>query len=160
MATQLLELSNSANWELLYDYSASAGYLPGSTSNHLPIPSVTIPYLFDSHVLAVYADSSTAKDWWITAGWASRRIQTGIIIGGTPDVRATETQRLIFREINLIIYPDITATYSMVIDIPYWFDQWECQVWQYTGPIGDINAQLISNIQTQLERMETKLNTL
>jgi hypothetical protein len=48
----------------------------------------------------------------------------------------------------------------MVIDIPYWFDQWECQVWQYTGPSGDTNAQLISNIQTQLSQIEAKIDAL
>lgn len=160
MATQLLELSNSSHWDTVYSTSVSAVYLPGSTTSHYPILPVTVPILFETHVLAVYIDSTTAKDRWITGGWASRRIQTGILIGGNPDVRATETQRLIFREINLILYPNITANYSLVLDIPYWFDQWSCDVWMYTGPEGDSNAQLISNIQTQLDRMETKLNTL
>lgn len=160
MATQGLELSTSTNWQDAYSASASATYLPGSTTSHERIPPIEVPLLFDSHVLAVYPDSTTAKDWWITAGWVSRRIQTGITIGGSPDVRATESQKLIFREINLIIYPNITSTYSLVIDAPYWFDQLSISVWEYIGPVSYSNETLIIDQNIQLDRIEQKIDTL
>ena len=160
MATQGLELSNSSYWQDVYHLSRSATYLPGSSTRHERIPPIEVPQLFDSHVLAVYPDSATAKDWWILGGWVSRRIPTGILIGGTPDTRATESQKLILREVNLLIYPNITSTFSLVIDAPYWFDNFSIIVWQYTGPVSYSDEGLIIEQNTQLDRIEQKIDTL
>ena len=97
MATQLLDLNNKNNWQPLFSTSLTAVYIGDSTTRHYRLFPVSVPFLVQSRILAVSTDSTTAKDWWITAGWISRRIATGLTVGGTPNVRASETQRLIFR---------------------------------------------------------------
>ncbi|GEM_PF-869897 len=160
MATQLLNLNNRNNWQPLYSTSVQAAYIGDSTTRHYRLFPVSVPFLIESRILAVCPDSTTAKDWWITAGWISRRIATGLVVGGNPNVRASETQRLIFREINLIVYPDFTADYELILDIPYWFDQWSVQVFEYTGLDENVDTNLLIESKNQLDRIEAKIDAL
>ncbi|NET46198.1 hypothetical protein [Okeania sp. SIO2B3] len=135
---------------------------PHPAKSHYAIPQLEVPVIFDRHIIAVFPYSTTAKEWWISAGWMEQNIFTGVLVGGNPDVRALESQRLLLNRINLAIFPKLTSTYQLNIDIPYWFRDYKVTIWIYTGIEEDSTEQLIENNEAlllQIKQVVDEINT-
>jgi hypothetical protein len=160
MGSPILELSNSANWVQAYSAETAATWVDESKGSHFPIPPMSIPFLFDQHIIAVYPESNGSKSWWFSAGWLEQKVSTGITVGGNPDVRVQDSQRILLNRINLAIFPKLSSTYQLNIDIPYWFSHYKVTIWEYIGPESDSIENLINQLQTDIQRIEGKIDAL
>jgi hypothetical protein len=142
----ILQLQNAANWSLLWNYSAAAPVpdLPGYT---LEIAPITAPFLLENHIIAISAQSPTAKPSWKVAGKIAKKISTGITIGGFPDTTISDSRRLYLNQINLFSFTPYTATYALEITPAYYITRIELALWIYNGIDTD-------TVTSQLNRIE------
>jgi hypothetical protein len=143
----ILELQNSANWSLLWNYSAAATPVPNQPGYTLEIPPITAPFLLENHIIALSAKSPTAKPSWRVAGRVAKKISTGLTLGGTPDVTISDSRRLFLNQINLFSFTSYTATYALEIIPAYYLTQIDLTLWIYNG----IDTDTVTN---QLNRIE------
>jgi len=150
-----LELGNSENWESIWSNTITAqqGTFPNS---HLPIPNQEVPILLNRHVLACAVSSATAKPTWNFAGFLGQKLFSGLIVGGSPDTFAVNKYKLWLDRITLLTFDKLTPTYSVVFEIPKWFDQVTINLWQYIGADRDSTDDLIEI--TRFELFEVALD--
>lgn len=147
------QLNNSANWSQVWSGSFNSTPVPGASDRFYPIPEVICPFSIESHVVAVYCQSSTASPSWRLGGLMNYRIQTGILSGNSPDTYPIEKKRIWLNRITLFTLPELTPEFSLSFDIPYWFQQISISVYQYTGPIVD-------TLETKIDAVQADLNAL
>lgn len=147
-----LQLSNTANWNLVYNFSTVAVQV--TANKWARIPDIVVPFQFDAHVLAVYVNTNVpeGKDWNF-AGYLFQKFLLGITVGGVPEADTLSVRTLSLDEVKLVIYPKITTTYSITIRVPKWFKDASIQVWEYTGPDFD-------TVDDSLQRIEQKVNEI
>ena len=71
MTNPILDLSNSSNWQKVYEGNFAAVPIQGVRNQFIPIPKVVIPNNFDNHTLAVGAVSFQTKPTWRLGFWLS-----------------------------------------------------------------------------------------
>lgn len=144
MGNPVLQLSNSANWEDVYNESTTA--LSITSTRHAPISEITVPVLFERHIIAVYATSSTAKPTWHFAGFLNQKIRLGLIPGGLPDADAVQRRKIWLNRVTLLFFPKITSTYSVSFNIPKWFNTISLNIFEYRGIESDSTEDLIREL--------------
>lgn len=159
MGNPVLQLGNSANWEQLYSTSINAVSLGAGTA-FAPIPKITVPVLISSHIIVVSVTCNAAKDTWNFGGLISQKINLGLTVGGLPDADGVQKSKLYLNRLTLLILPQLTSTYSVEFEIPKWFRQVSIILWQYIGTEADSTELMIQNLQTDLTRIESKLDAL
>jgi hypothetical protein len=159
MSYQLLQLSNSANWEQRYSTTRNAVSL-GAGSAFAPIPSITVPILISSHIIVVYVNTASSKDTWYFGGLISQKINLGLTVGGLPDSDAVQKNRLYLNRLTLLVWPRIASTYAVEVEIPKWFRQVSITLWEYIGPVADSTENMIQDLKTDLSRIESKIDSL
>jgi hypothetical protein len=147
MSKPILELQNSSKWNRLWDYSAVAAPVPDRPGYTLEIPPIVLPFQLENHIIAISAKSSTAKPSWKLGGRVAKKIQTGITIGGSPDVTISDARKLWLNQINLFRFTPYTANYALEITPAYYLTQISLSVWVYTG----VDTDTVTN---QLNRIE------
>lgn len=150
-----LQLSNSANWEQIYNDNVNAVLLPkeGGGYKVVPIPEIEIPLLLDSFVLAVrVATNVPPGKVWRFAGTIKQLVSTGISIDNSQDASFNRRYPLFLDKINLVIYPQISNSYSISIKLPDWFQDAGIAIWRYTGP--DYDADL-ARIESKIDALST-----
>lgn len=158
MGNPVLQLSNAANWQDIYTRSLQAQII--SDKAHIPIPEVTVPVLLDRHILAVYANSSTAKKSWSTAGYLKQKISLGLITGGTLDAEVIHSRRIGLKKITLVTFPRLTTEYGLGFDVPFWLKDISLTIWKYVGTESDSTEDLIQQVRIDLVRIEYKIDEL
>lgn len=146
---------NSANWEQIFSYSASAVTL--SENTYIPLLPVESPIFLESDIIAAYVSTTipNGKKWrW--GGFLEQRFQSGLSVGGTTDA-AGEPKNIYLDKITTIFFPKVTAQYSLKFYFPRWFKSVELICWQYTG-IDDettdiVLAEEFSNINFKLDQL-------
>jgi len=159
MGQLVLQLSNSENWESIYNESHVAQRVATAPERYYPIPEVVLPFLLERHILAVSVFSNNAKPYWHYAGTMSQRISLGLVVGGGPDADSVSKRKIWLNQTQLIIFPKLTSTYSVAFKAPYWFEDFTLTVWQYIGPESDSTESLIRDLEADLIRIEAKLDT-
>lgn len=124
-------IANTDNWEFVYDVTAQRASSP--TGAKIPIDTLTVPILIESHLIALYSGSDSAKDNWINAGWAAFYAPTGITVGGGNDGKIGESVRLFLGERTIIQVPKLSDSYALKISVPPYFDDVEYSIYQYVG---------------------------
>ena len=147
MSKPILELQNSSKWDRLWDYSVAAQPVPDRPGYTLEIPPIILPFQLENHIIAISARSATARASWKQAGRVSKKIQTGIMVGGTPDVTISDGRKLYLNQINLFRFTPYTANYALEIIPKYYLTQIELSLWVYTGVDSD-------TVTSQLNRIE------
>jgi hypothetical protein len=137
MSKPILELQNSSKWNRLWDYSTTAAPVPDRPGYTLEIPTIVLPFQLEGNIIAISATSTTAKPSWRLAGRVAKKIQTGITIGGVPDVSVSDGRRLYLNQINLFRFTPLTATYALEITPAYYLTQISLSLWVYTGVDSD-----------------------
>ncbi len=155
-----LQLSNADNWEQIYNISVSAVFITPTVP--AKIPKITVPFLIDTHVLAIYITTSVPEGRnWNFAGYLNQEFNLGLTVGGTPEADELSIRKLFLNRIKLIIFPKITPTYSVSFDIPKWFTNVSITVWKYIGPDYDtVENVLTQEIQPTLAQIESKIDAL
>ncbi|MBE9210508.1 hypothetical protein IQ244_29200 [Nostoc sp. LEGE 06077] len=148
-----LQLSNSSNWELVYNENVLGVLLPkeGGGYKVVPIPEIDIGILLDSFVLAVRISTLVPEGKvWKFAGQIKQSVSTGISAFGGQDASFNNRRPLFLDKINLILYPKISTNYSVSIKVPDWFQLVSIAIWKYTGIDQDAD----------LARIESKIDAL
>lgn len=158
--TRILQLGNADNWEQIYQTTVAAVTL--NSKIHNPIPEITVPILLETHILAVYVTTDIPEGRkWNFAGFLNQKFELGLTVGGTPEADELSRRKLWLNKIKLILFPKLTATYSIAFGVPEWFKNVNVTVWQYVGTDYDSVEQfLIEDIQPALARIESKIDAL
>lgn len=144
MSNPVLQLSNAANWEDVYNQSFAAQ--PITPTVFAPLGEIIVPYLFERHIIAVHATSSSAKPSWYFAGFLNQKIQLGLIPGGSPDADAVQQRKIWLNRITLLFFPKITSTYAVSFNVPKWFDSVNLNIFEYQGVESDSTEDLIREL--------------
>jgi hypothetical protein len=147
----ILDLQNRTNWAPFWSGEVESVRL--ASGSHVPLPTIEVPVLFDNHIVAILADSETAKRTWKIAGNVGRKIQTGILFNDRPDTSIADNRVLRLFEINLFRFEQISSTYSLEITPKFWIEDIKLDVFIYTG----INSDSITE---QLNRIEADLDAI
>lgn len=158
MSDPILELSNPAHWEFVYNETFRAGALPGN--RYIPLQPVDIPVLVSSPLLVIEAENLDAKPWW----FLGCRIQQRFSVGIAPDTALGAFVRVPVNRPRLFRFPRLSADYSLRAEIPPWYDRMKIVIYEYTGPIGDTTERAVIEqgdlIRVDLTRIETKIDNL
>lgn len=148
--TPILDLSNSSNWEKVYQGSFVAVVIQGVRNQTLPIPAVVIPNSFERHTLAVGASSFQTKPTWHTGFWLSMNVQL-------PGIgKAEADSKTIPLGLSIVRFPSISTQYTLTANIPRWHKEMSIEIWQYVG--SELERDDLADIKSDLSRIETKID--
>ncbi|MEH2197806.1 hypothetical protein [Nostoc sp.] len=160
MGNQVLELGNSANWDLFYSTTIQA-VTSSNGESYTPIPTITVPTLLDSHIIATSVSCSNSKPTWYSGGFLNQRINLGLTVGGLPDSDAVQKRKVYLNRLTLIIFPKLVDTYAVTFEVPEWFQDVTFTLFEYTGTETDSTENLVNQIiNVDLPRIESKIDAL
>ena len=160
MGNPVLQLGNSANWDLFYSTSVEA-VTSNNGESYTPIPTITVPTLLESHIVASFVHCSNSKPTWYFGGFLNQRINLGLTVGGLPDSDAVQKRRLYLNRLTLIIFPKLVDSYAVTFDVPRWFQDVTFTLFEYTGVESNSTDDLINQIiNVDLPRIENKIEAL
>jgi hypothetical protein len=148
---------NAANWQQLINYSAAAVIM--SENVYVPLLPLESPTFLENNIIAVYASTTVpAGRRWNYAGTVEQRFISGLTVGGNTDA-AGIIRKIWLNKITTILFPKISATYSLKFYFPDWFKDVQLQCWEYTG-VDDTEenillAQEFGNINFKLDQLLT-----
>ncbi|MBD2569690.1 hypothetical protein [Anabaena lutea] len=157
---RVVELSNNANWESIYTTSVTGAvlYTEEGKPVPVPIPPVDIPFLLESFIFAISVATTVPEDaTWRFAGYVNQKISTGVVLGGSQDATFNKSQALFLDQNNLVMFPKVSATYSLSINLPRWFLDAQIIVWRYTG-IDDTSEEIL--LTQEFANLNFKLDQL
>jgi len=120
---------------------------------YVPLPPVNIPIEFDKPLIAISTSSFNALPRWVTAGWISQKIYTGLSVVGVSDATLTNKKVLLNRLSLFQFSTDLASSYSITYYFPRWIFDISIAIWQYTGT--DVEDNEIKRI---LRRIEQKVD--
>ncbi len=138
------------NWNSLGNYSQLANYTDGGAL--VPIAPFELPFSTSSRLVAVFISCSKARLSWNWAGLALQRIFTGLTVGGAGD-GTYSSHKLYLGRINLLKLNQPQSASNLQFIIPRYFPSWECEAWEYIGPLSDdieLTRSIVEDIQTQI----------
>lgn len=146
---------NSSNWEQLINYSATAVIL--SENVYVPLNPYESSIFLESDIIAVHISTTVPNgSIWNFGGTVEQRFVSGLTVGGNTDA-AGDSQKMWLDKITTILFPKISATYSLKFYFPKWFKDVNLKCWQYTG-IDDTNENIVlaeefANINFKLDQL-------
>ncbi len=146
---------NAANWQQLINYSAAAVIM--SENVYIPLIPLESATFLENHIIAVYVTTTVpAGRIWNFGGTVEQRFVSGLTVGGNADA-AGIIRKIWLNKITTILFPKISATYSLKFYFPKWFKDVQFQCWEYTG-VDDTNenillAQEFGNINFKLDQL-------
>jgi len=149
------ELGSVENWQLVYDQFFYAQPAPEVNPNaYHPIPDAQIPFLFDRHVLAIATSSTKVKPRWYLAG----RLIQQISALGTDFIDAQANRiNLQLNRTQLVVLPQLSSTYKLRVEIPWWHEEMGLTIWEYTGPEEDSTEEIIQTLKVDVARLEYRI---
>ncbi|MEH1978020.1 MAG: hypothetical protein V7L27_01700 [Nostoc sp.] len=160
MGNPVLQLGNSANWDLFYSTTVQA-VISSNGESYTPIPTITVPTLLESHIIATSVSCFSSKPTWYFGGFINQRINLGLTVGGLPDSDAVQKRRLYLNRLTLIIFPKLVDSYAVTFDVPKWFQDVTLTLFEYTGIERDSTDDLVNQIiNVDLPRIESKIDAL
>lgn len=154
MSVSMWEFGNNLNWDLALRQTYNATLIsPDDPDLFLPIPTVTLTVT--SRVLLIGARNQSAKPNWFLAARVSPRLlfspsSTSEFIAA---VASYPRLKIGLDRLTLIRFDNYDlSTYLLEINIPKWHKQMLLEVWQYSGAMGDLPADLA--------RIESKIDAL
>jgi hypothetical protein len=119
-------------------------------NRYRPIPPADIPIEFDKPLIAISTSSFNALPSWVTAGWISQKIYTGLSVTGVSDAVLTNKRVFLNRLTLFKMDMDLFSSYSITYYFPRWFFDLSIAIWQYTGT-DDIDDEIIRRL-TKIEQ--------
>ncbi len=124
-------------------------------SFYVPLPSVDIPIAFEKPLIAISTSSFNALPRWVTGGWISQTIDTGLRVTGVADA-IQSNQRVFLNKLSLFQFPmDLASSYVLTYNFPRWIFDISIAIWEYQGT--DVEDDEIKRI---LRRVEQKVNDI
>lgn len=158
-----LDLANAANWRSIWTVNATAtpGVRPWLQT---PIPDQQVGVLVNSPLLAIYPnftpDPNTRQPRWKFAGFAVQQFQLGLTGNPAPSSQGEIWRKLWINQIQFVAFESWQIPYGLTLKVPYWFPQWRCNIWEFTGAIPDqwnkLNS-IQSNVQSNLAVLRSQI---
>lgn len=148
----VVELQNSANWTLFDSQSFV------SIDDKSPLPEYTPLIQFDKHILAIYVSNADARSTWHFGGFVTQKI--GLGIGPSKSAESISNRKLWLHRTQLLIFSELTTTYTLSIRFPSWFRKADCTIWEYSGPLSDSVSNQVADVQLNLLSLNKKVDTL
>lgn len=153
------ELNNSQNWFLSYqDYKESMQVTP--LGGYTPLPAFEVPILFSSKVLIVRTNSTipAGKRWkWAGNLRAFQRLPNAGINSQKSEIASYS---LFLNRSKLITLPEIASGYELVLSDAFWLRNLQLTIYEFTGSISDNLTQLVTTVQNDILRIESKIDSL
>jgi hypothetical protein len=146
---------NAVNWQQLINYSASAVIM--SENVYVPLNPLDSPIFLENHIIAVHITTTVpAGRTWNFGGTVEQRFISGLTIGGNADA-AGIVRKVWLNKITTILFPKISASYSLKFYFPKWFKDVQLKCWEYTG-IDDTDENIVlaeefANINFKLDQL-------
>lgn len=155
-----LDLGNAANWEQIHYSSRQVSFINNYLFNPLSEIDVTGGVLLDTSLIATFADSSSARPTWKTAGWLHQKIRIGIVIGGGLDAEAQNSSRVMLGRTKVHFFKKNVRNYGLSFVAPKWMQQLSLTVWKYTGAYANPELEAIDLARIDILRTEAKVDAL
>lgn len=144
------DLDNHSNWSLVLNQTYRAVQTSTVPPKSLPIPPKLISVT--SKILLIGTRNVLAKDTWFTAGWVSPRLNFSP--STTTDfpglIQGNGRHRLSLNKLNLVRFYNYNLTpFVIELSIARWHTEMFVEIWEYSGALDDIEAQL-DRIEQQL----------
>jgi hypothetical protein len=150
----ILDLGNTNNWQPIWNISKASEQMPNKPVGYsLPIEPIVVPFLLENHIIALYAESITAKYRWKLAGKVTKKIATGITVGGAVDTSSSDKRSFYLKEINLFRFTQLTSTYALEIAPMWWLSQINLTLWIYTGVNRDSVTEQLNRIELAVDEI-------
>ncbi len=95
---------------------------------------VVCPILLSAPAVAVmFSIPGAVADPWRWGGYISREVQSGLIIGGSPNAKIDSSKKIYVNKLQILTFPPV-ADYSLVFDAAFSGDV-GLFAWEYTGTI-------------------------
>lgn len=149
-----LDFNQENTWELVWSRSLNSDRTP--SGRNIGIQEQIVPLLFDKFVIAVYAYSPYAlqkNKGWRWAGYAVRRVRTGLTIGNAFDSEAGTKRPFWLNRVTLLLYEPLTSEYSMSFEFARWLPNANISVWQYQGTDYDTTDGLIRQTRADIDNL-------
>lgn len=146
------DFGNNLNWDLALRQTYNA--TPATSDDpdlFLPIPIITVTV--ESRVLLIGARNQFAKPNWFLAARVSPRLlfspsSTSEFIAA---VASYPRLKIGLDRLNLVRFDNYdNSTYLLEITIPKWHKQMMFEIWQYSGVMGDLSADL-ARIESKID---------
>jgi len=105
-----------------------------------------------SPIIAVSSSSNSASSHWKLAGYLTKALDTGIVLGNSFD-SLEENQKFWLNQSTLFFFKQTSTAYGVKFSIPYWIRNIRVTVFEYTGPIEDSIEQKLDQIQTSINQI-------
>lgn len=149
-----LEFNQENAWELVWSRSLNSDRTP--SGRNIGIQEQIAPLLFDKFVIAVYAYSPYAlqkNKGWRWAGYAVRRLRTGLTIGNAFDSNAGMKRQFWLNRVTLLLYEPLTVEFGMSFEFARWLPDINISVWQYQGTDYDTTEGLIRQTRADIDNL-------
>lgn len=121
-----------------------------NNNRYTPIPPVDIPVEFDKPLIAISTSSLNALPRWVTAGWISQKIYTGLTVTGISDATLAN-KRVFLNRLNVFqMSTDLATSYLLTYHFPRWFFDLSIAIWQYMGT--DVEDDEVKRIVRRIEQ--------
>ncbi|HYW21551.1 MAG TPA: hypothetical protein VE956_20060 [Nodularia sp. (in: cyanobacteria)] len=152
--TRIVQFTSN-NWQSFLNYSTTAVILSNQT--YIPIEPYTAPTFLNSSIIAVSVETTVPTGrTWVMGGWVEQMFISGLTVGGSIDAGGN-SQRMFLDRITVILFPKISANYSLRFHFPKYFKDVRLNCWAYTGiddTQQDINlAQEFANLNFKIDQL-------
>ncbi|AFZ01628.1 hypothetical protein [Calothrix sp. PCC 6303] len=145
---------NSSLWQQNYQQNFTVAT---NGIRFVPLPAIDIPVTFDKSLVAISTSSFNSPPKWVTGGWVSQKIYTGLTIENNNDATLTN-QRVFLNKLNLFKFSlDLASSYTLNYAFPRWIKDISIAIWEYQG---DISSYDPNDIPATLQRLEDKIDDL
>lgn len=144
MSGIIFDAGDSSKWNPLWNTTVNSVSTPDNR-RYYPIPDIEVPFILNSRIIAIYADSETMRPQWKSAGFVNQKVRTGITVGGQTDAKFNGSQRILLKQINILEIPviSITPEYSITFTVHSWHEDMSLQLWEFTGDVLDTTENLL-----------------
>lgn len=122
---------------------------------YVPLPPVDVPIALEKPLIAISTSSFNALPKWVTGGWVSQKINTGLTVSNIGDAILTN-QRVFLNKLSLFQFPmDLASSYLLTYNFPRWIFDLSIAIWEYQGDTSEVD-----NIAGTLQRIEQKIDDI
>ena len=141
---------DGTDWQIIHQSYNQGYYDDDNLYSYQSIPEVIIEPVY-SHCIAIKVESQNVRPSWNLAGYVEQKVKTGLGSGIAAD-SVISTSKIFLRNINILLLPKISHSYTLAIRFPRWF--FDASVFVWSRESEDINGKEL------LQRIEQKIDDI
>lgn len=138
------------NWEQLGSYSYTAPAVPNQENKTYPIGFVTLPLTLQNHNIAIHCagnPSDRSYRYWAKTYYL---IEDLISFDGEGEFNRVIDRKAWIGETTIMSFPVWATNYKLGVEVPFWFDNFFIDVYEYTGPVLSSEDEKLDLLITRL----------